>query len=166
MAEKALNQLENTQSYVHHLVWLDNDIENLTEKSKVNQLRELDDKIKYFTDEEQCVDYIRKQDDKNTKSYIIFITSGAFSEEIIPQIHKCICIVAIFIFCTNPKHFQHVKSPKLRAICTDIHELYDRIGNCMNRDQVSIDFSLFNNQKVTESGKFNRILHGYLISIL
>jgi hypothetical protein len=152
MTEK--KPLKNNENNIHHLVWLDHNLENSSNIRKLNQLRELDDKIKTFIDEEKCVDYILKQDDKNTKSYIIFIISGALSEEIIPKIHDCTCILTIFIFCARLDHFENIKYPKLRAICTDSYELFDRIENCMNRDQVSIDFSLFNNQKATESGKF------------
>ena len=152
MAEK--KSLKHNEDNIHHLVWLDKHLENSSNIKKLNQLRELDDKIKSFIDEEKCVNYILKQDGKNTKSYIIFIISGALSKEIIPQIHDCTCILTIFIFCAKSDHVKDINYPKLRAICTDSYELFDRIENCMNRDQVSIDFSLFNNQKATESGKF------------
>jgi hypothetical protein len=150
MAEKLSNSLTNKND--DHLVWLDENIENYSNKQKLNQLRELDDKIKCFTDKQQCVDYIEKQDISHTKSSIILITSGSFSEEILPQIHDCRCIVGIFIFCTNSERFQDLKFPKLRAICTDTYELFDRIQNYVNRDKFAIDFSLFNNQKSTNSG--------------
>jgi hypothetical protein len=152
MAEKVSNN-EDTQPYVHHLVWLDKNIKNDVNQQKLNQLRELDDQIKCFSSNEQCIDYIQRQDDRNKKSYIIFIISGSLSNEIIPEIHDCLCIFAIFIFCTKSEQVQHLALPKIRAICTDTGELIARIRSCMNRDKISIDFSLFNNQNVTDSGK-------------
>jgi len=150
MAEKLSNSLTNKDD--EHLVWLDKNIENYSNKQKLNQLRELDDKIKSFTDKQKCVDYIKKQDISHTKSSIILIISGSFSEEIIPQIHDCRCIVGIFIFCSHSERFQDLKFPKLQAICTETYELFDRIQNYVNREKFEIDFSLFNNQKSTNSG--------------
>ncbi|CAF0853481.1 unnamed protein product [Rotaria sordida] len=149
MAGTSPNTLE--KSYVHHLVWLDKNIENYTNKQKLNQWHELDDKIKLFSNKEDCIDYIQRQDDKNTKSYIIFIISDSFSQQVIPHIHNCTCILAIFIFSTNSENCQNLKYPKLRAICVDISDLFNRIRNCMDRDKVSIAFSLFNKRDSTDA---------------
>jgi hypothetical protein len=157
MAEKISNN-EDTHSYFHHLVWLDKNIENDVNQQKLNQLRELDDRIKAFSNKQRCIDYIQSNDDRNTKSYIIFIISGSLSKEIIPEIHDCICILAIFIFCTKSEQVQHLSLPKIRAICTDTNELIARIHNCMNSDKISIDFSLFSNQIHTDSGNLNQTI--------
>jgi hypothetical protein len=170
MAEKISNKLENSfknnedahQSYVHHLVWLDKNIENDVNQQKLNQLHELDDQIKTFASKKQCIDYIQRQNDRNTKSYIIFIISGSLSKEVIPEIHDYTCILAIFIFCTKSEQVQHLTFPKIRLICTDTNELIVRIRNYMNRDKISIDFSLFNNQNAIDTGNFNvNILEEY-----
>jgi tetratricopeptide (TPR) repeat protein len=149
---------EADQSYIHHLVWLDKNIENDINQQKLHQLREFDDKIKSFTSKTQCIDYIRKQDDRNTKSYIILIVSASFSAQVIPIIHDCICILAIFIFCTTSEQVHDLKLEKIQPICTDTDQLIDRIRNYINRDKTSIDFSLFNNQNTTDSGNFHRTI--------
>ena len=145
---------QSTESYVHHLVWLDKNIENNAIKQNLSELRELDDKLKLFSNPDECIDYIKKQNDGNAKSYIILIISGSFSEQILPKIHDYACILAIFLHSNNSERFQSSKFSKLRAICTDTHELFDRIRNCMNRDMIPMGFSLFNNRSTAESGKF------------
>ncbi|CAF0871587.1 unnamed protein product [Adineta steineri] len=136
---------ESTQSCIHHLIWLDHNIENNSNRRNLKQLHELDDQIKSFTDKEQCIAYINKQNTSKTKPYIILIISGRLSEEVIPYIHDCICLFDIFIFCADAERLKHLKFAKLRAICTDFNELFDRIQNCMDRNKFTIDFSLFNN---------------------
>lgn len=154
MAKNVLNN-DDTKSYIHHLVWLDEDIENNVNQQKLKQLHELDDQMKTFTNKKQCIDYIRKQNDRNTKSYIIFIVSGVLSKEVISEIYDCICILAIFIFSTKSEQISQLKLPKIRAICTNTDQLIGRIRNCMHRDMSSIDFSLLNNQNISNSGKTN-----------
>ncbi|CAF3170547.1 unnamed protein product [Rotaria socialis] len=146
VSEKAASLGDDIQSYHHHLVWLDQNIENYGIKQNRLPWFELDDKLKLFTDTEECADYILRQDDRNEKSYIIFIVSKSLSEEILPVIHDCIGIFTIFIFSPNVKYCQHLKYTKVRAVCTETTELFDRIRHCMERDNVTIGFSLFNDR--------------------
>ncbi|CAF2416951.1 unnamed protein product [Rotaria sp. Silwood2] len=155
-SEKSFKNNNDTQSYIHHLVWLDKNIENYTNKQKLNQWHELDDKIKLFANKEECIDYIQRQNDRNMKSYIIFIISDSFSQQVVPQIHDYKCIIAIFILSTNSKNCQTLKYPKIRATCLDISDLFNRIRNCMDRDKASIGFSLFNKRDSTDTGNRNR----------
>lgn len=146
---RQLSNNEKSQLYIHHLVWLDKNIDNHNNQQKLNRLHELDDKIKTFTTKEKSIEYIR-----NTKSSIIFIISGSLSKEVIPEIHDYTCIIAIFIFCTKFEQIPQLKFSKIRATCTDTDELIDKVHSCMNRNIASIDFSLFINQNlVKDSGK-------------
>ena len=143
---------EDHQSHAHHLVWLDENIHNFSNQQKLKQLRELDDKIQIFTDKNECITYIKNYDMKKTKSDIIFIISGSFSKETIPQIHNCPCINGIFIFCLDIKRHQQLKFLKLRGICTDIQDLIDDIQTSAKRESGPIDFSLFATQNNTKTG--------------
>jgi hypothetical protein len=148
MAKKVSNASENSfrtnEEDIYHLVWLNKNLKKPSDQQKLNQLRDIDEKIKAFTSEEQCIDYIQK----HLASYIILIISDPFSTEIIPTIHDCKTLLTFFILCTNSQDFQHIKFAKLRAICTDINELMDRIRHSMERDKVLIDFSLFNSSNL------------------
>ncbi|CAF3396460.1 unnamed protein product [Rotaria sp. Silwood1] len=150
-SKKSFKNIDDTQSYVHHLVWLDKNIENYTNQQKLNQWHELDDNIKLFSHEEECINYIQKQNDKNTESYIIFIISDSCSEQVIPKIHNCLCILAIFILTTNSENCQILNYPKIRATCLDTSDLFNRIRHCIYRDEASIGFSLLNKQDSTDA---------------
>lgn len=154
MAEKVSNNTD-IQPYIHHLVWLDKNVENDVNQRQLNRLRELDERIRSFTNKDECLHYLREQDERNAKSYIILIVSGSFSEKVIPKVQDCICILSIFIFCANANYINHLKSD-LVTICTDTNELINRIRSCINQDQTSIDYSLLNIQN--RSGKFNQMI--------
>jgi hypothetical protein len=153
MAEKGSNNTD-AQPYVHHLVWLDKDVENDLNQRKLNRLREFDEKIKTFTSRGQCLDYLQEQDDRNSKSYIILIISGSLSEKIVPKVLDCVCILEIFVFCTKSEQVGPFKS-NMVTICTNTDELINRIHSCITRDQSSIDYSLLD---IQDTSKFNPII--------
>ena len=140
------NANEN-QSYPYHLIWLDENIENDTNQENLNKLRQFDENISIFSNLNQCLNYLKTQNDQNTKSSMILIVSKQFSRELINQIQKYQCILGVFIF---DKQIEHMKSVDITAICTHIDELIVRIRSCLHRTKTSIDFSFLNKQNHVE----------------
>jgi len=153
VAQKPFANDEHDQSYRHHIIWLDQHLDNFSSKLKLDRLREFDPHIKPFTCKDECIDYIRQKNGRTSISYIIFITSGSLSKKVIPEIEDCICILTIFIFCTNVDNYEHLKYKKLRGIYDDTYELMNNIEMCIEKDRNTTDFSLFDNQHSTHSGK-------------
>jgi tetratricopeptide (TPR) repeat protein len=153
MASNAAQQLQDNQSYRHHLIWLDENMNKFYNKQSLKQLREIDSEIKSFVCQEECIDYVRQQDDRNSTSYIIFIVSGSLSKNTIPRIEDYTCIHTIFIFCTNIDRYADIQSPKLRAILNDPNELMDSIQMCIARDNTVTSFSCFSDQHSSRGGK-------------
>ncbi|CAF3704413.1 unnamed protein product, partial [Adineta steineri] len=143
---------QDNQTCYYHIIWLDKYIKNFSNTRKLKELSQFDSKIKPFTCENECIEYIREQNNQNTNSYIIFIISGSLSEQIIPKIQGYNCIVTILIFCTNIDRYKDLKFKKLQAICDDTYDLMDSIEIYMtkNNDR-EIHFSLLNQQESADS---------------
>jgi hypothetical protein len=94
---------ENKESIT--LLWFDPNIGSHqdTEKTK-EQLRQINDYVKFYTDLELCVTYI--QSIKSEK--IFLITSGKRASYILPRISNLRQIDSIFIFCMKPERYQHL----------------------------------------------------------
>ena len=137
----------------YHLVWVDKNMKNFGTQIKVKLLREIDPEIETFECEQECIDSIRKRNDRKLNIHIIFITSGALSETVIPKIQCYPCIFAIFIFCAHRENYEHLQYPKLQAIHTDIEELMDNIEICITKFNETTDFSVFAGQHSTNSGR-------------
>ena len=144
----------DAQPYVHHLVWLDKNIDDELNQQQWNRLREFDEKINTFTSREECFNYLRSHDERNSKSYIILIVSGSLSEKFVPKILDCECILTIFVLCTKSEQVGPFKSDMV-TICTNTSELINRIRSCIKVDQNSIDYSLLD---IQETSKFNLMI--------
>jgi hypothetical protein len=148
---------ENTQKYWYNIIWLDKNMNTHSNKIRLKQLREIDPEIKSFICRNECIDYIRQENDKETISQIILIISGSLSEKVIPKIHDYTCIFAIFIFCANIDNYKNLEYQKLRAICTETDELMDSIEICIAKYNNTTDFSVFLSQHSVSSGKYTEL---------
>jgi hypothetical protein len=153
MATNALDERKGNRNLWYHLVWLDKNMKNVGNQRKVKLLGEIDPEIKTFISPEECIYYIEGENDRKSTSSIVFIISGALSEQIIPKIQDYTCVFAIFIFCGNPTAYEHLKYQKLRAIHTDMDELTDDIEMVITKFNETTDFSIFLGQTSTKPGK-------------
>ncbi|CAF2517858.1 unnamed protein product [Rotaria sp. Silwood2] len=81
------------------LVWLDPNVDTNTENVKTQEcLREILTCLITFDTVEACQNWLKKccSDEK-----IILIVSGAYGQQIVPQIHHLSAIVAIYIYCLD-----------------------------------------------------------------
>ena len=141
-SNSSVKETDNQKRW-YHLVWLDKNLNNFGTQIKINRFKEIDPDIETFVNENECIDCIRKENNRKLTSHIIFITSGAMSERIIPRIQDYTCVFAIFIFCAHSADYEHLKYQKLRAIHTDIYELMDDIEMYLARFNDTTDFSVF-----------------------
>jgi hypothetical protein len=153
MASNAFGEEKDNEKPWYHLVWLDKNMNNFGNQRKVKLLREIDSEMGTFINPEECIDYIERENHQKLTSHIIFIISGALSENIIPKIQDYTCIFAIFIFCANYDAYEHLKYQKLRGIHTDINELTDNIEMSITKFNETTDFSIFLDQHSTNPGK-------------
>lgn len=158
-ASQLLIHPEDNQSYCHHILWLDKHVNNHSNQLKLKQLSEIDSGIKAFVSREECINYIQEKDDRNEKSYIIFIVSGSLSEEVIPKIQNYTCVLTIFIFCTNVDNYANLKFPKLRAVCSQTYDLMDKIEMCVAKDKDTTSFNFLANQHSSLTGELFFILY-------
>lgn len=151
MARSVSQTSRDAPSHIHHLVWLDEELDNDKYDEKIHRLQELDEKMGTFTSRKQCLAYLDNLNERNTKSYVIFIVSGALSEKIIPKIEDHLCILAIFIFCDESERNNELESNMI-SVCTDIDLLIHRILGCISRDNLSMDFKLMSTPNSNETG--------------
>ena len=152
-ASQLLIHPEDNQSYRHHILWLDRHVNNPSNQRKLKQLSEIDSGIKAFVSREECINYIREKDDRNDKSYIIFIVSGSLSEEVIPKIQNYTCVLTIFIFCTHVEKYANLEFPKLRAVCIETDDLMNKIEMCIAKDKDTTSFNFLANQHSSLTGE-------------
>ncbi|CAF4516980.1 unnamed protein product [Rotaria sp. Silwood2] len=150
-SQKSSIDIEDDQAGLYHIVWLDKNMNTFYNRRILKKLSDIDRTIDSFASTEEFISYLRQPDGKQTMSYIIFIVSGALSEEVIPAIERYSCIFAIFIFCKNIENYEHLKCDKLRAICTDAEELINYIEMLIVRNNATTDFSIMPDQSSTNS---------------
>lgn len=147
MAASAMQQTRaDSDKLRFRLIWLDRNMSNFANQKRIKVFREIDPDIEAFAVQQDCIDFIRKQNDPKLDIHIILIISGSLSEETIPQIQDYRYVCAIFIFCTHTADYEHLNYPKLRAIHTDSYELMDDIEMCITKFSERMDFSVFLNQ--------------------
>ena len=152
MARYTSHTSSNGPTYLHHLVWLDNTLDDPDNEGNIDRLREIDETTRTFTDRKKCLAYLNELNERNTKSYVMFIVSRALCEKVIPKIADHSCILAIFIFCSESERNNQLESDMV-TICTNIDMLVYRIVSCIGRDTSSMDYKLMSMPNTTEAGK-------------
>jgi hypothetical protein len=95
-------EVKNLESFT--LIWCDTDV-NLTEENRQMQteLRKSINFLKIFESDQECKQYIQQQ----TEQKIVLIVSDRTGKMLIPQIHNCTQVVAIYYYeYSNEKQLQ------------------------------------------------------------
>jgi hypothetical protein len=96
------------------LIWLDDSVNTLQESIDAQQrLRLLIKNLKTFERIEPCAEYIKSQPELDR---IVLIFSGGLGQKIVPQIHPCKQIIAIYVYCGN-KQKHEVWAKEFPKVC-------------------------------------------------
>ncbi len=127
------------------LVWLDNNINKAAADchNTIDQLRRLVNSVNIFSNNEECVQFLKRlHDDK-----VCMIISGSLSGHIVPQIHDLIQINTIFILC-DYQNYHEISSknyPKVKGTFINIWSIYEVLKKIVDQcEQDSISMSFFN----------------------
>lgn len=103
-----LRKCTNSNCETFSLIWLDATVNNCQENINAqHELRKSIDRLKTFTDHNQCERYIRSVPVNNQ---IILVVSGHLGQVIVPRIHSLQQISSIYIYCMDKaKHEQWSK---------------------------------------------------------
>lgn len=136
-----------TQDYL--LIWVDATIDESNEDCQniLTQLRNIVDDIKIFTESNQCIEFL-KSNDENT----FIIVSGSLGQHLIPKIHDILQLDTIYIFCSNKSlHDQWTRQwSKIRGVHTQIETIYEELQLAVrqcNRDAITMSFITVNEDK-------------------
>ena len=156
-ASIALND-ENKESIT--LIWFDPNIGSREDIEQTKQeLRRINDCVKFYTDLEQCITYIQSVQQEK----IFLVTSGSRASQILPRVASCRQIDCIFIFCMKKQKYQNlmVEFPKIIGIYIDLDDLSLSIKEQIDLVDKQIQtFSFFDRQQKStkdlskESGAF------------
>jgi tetratricopeptide (TPR) repeat protein len=120
------------------LVWLDSEKALLSDgyPNTMIQLRQIFETIHTLNDREQCIKIIKENGDKN----IFLIISGAFGQELVPNIHQMSQLNAIFVFCGNkPRHELWARQYiKVNGVFTEIALLCEAVKQIVKQQATSI----------------------------
>jgi hypothetical protein len=118
-------QVDNVENFV--VVWLDVAIGSNkdTQKSK-EQLQQIVNTIKTFTDPDECRTFINGVKDEK----VFLIVSGNVGEQFIPTIQNASQIDSIYVFCSNKeKHENWIGDfPEVRGLYTSVAPLCLQLG--------------------------------------
>ncbi|CAF1340966.1 unnamed protein product, partial [Adineta ricciae] len=156
------------------LIWLDQSIDevhNNDSRHTLKQLRQVIHVVHTFTNVKQCVDFLNniKEEIK-----IILISSGAFGQIIVENIHNMTQVNAICIYCANKnKHEKWVqKWTKVKGVFTNILHICEVIKQIVKQNDqnfISMRFISANEeilkQKLDQSFMFTQILKEILLTI-
>jgi tetratricopeptide (TPR) repeat protein len=142
------------------LFWFDPNIGSRedTEKTK-QQLRRINDYVKFYTDLGQCVSCIQSINQEK----IFLITSGSKASQLLPSVSSYPQVDSIFIFCLKKEKWKYLMNeyPKIIGIYVNLNELCQSIQEQIDLVGKQIQtFSFFDQrQKATkglseESGAF------------
>lgn len=149
---------ENKESIT--LIWFDPNIGSREDIEQTKQeLRRINDCVKFYMDLEQCITYIQSIHQEK----IFLVTSGSKASQILSRVISCQQIDCIFIFCMRKQKYQNlmVEFPKIIGIYIDLEDLSRSI-----REQIELvdkqiqTFSFFDRQQKStkdlskESGAF------------
>lgn len=123
-----VSTIENTHLETFLLVWLDPHVESSEENVQTQKrLREILTCLITFDNVKACKDWLERSapDEK-----IILIVSGAFGQEIVPQIHETLSIVAIYVYCLDVERNKIWAKdyPKIRAVQSSTSNLLREVS--------------------------------------
>jgi len=125
------------------LIWLDNSTDRDSEdyQNTMTQLQCVVNTIEIFTDDVQCIDFLKHVTDEK----VIMIISDALCQNTLPLIHNIVQIHAIFIFYRNEKQYESwaQKWPKIRGIFTEIQpicKVIKGVAQQCEQNAISISF--------------------------
>lgn len=82
------------------LVWLDNTVEERSNRDACQKLRAFLYHLKTFTTANAGQRYIEQ---KSTDDRLILIVSGRFGREVVPKVHQLRQVSSIYVFCMDKK---------------------------------------------------------------
>lgn len=160
--------IENKEEF--RLFWLDANIDNSDDSIRTQtMLLGINPAAQFYTNSIECIDVIKSI----TNEHILFIISGSFARDVLPEIHNIQSIVGIFIFCANQEYHKTLMNEynKIVDIFIDQDKLWQSIFQILNLlEKQAITISLFDrNQKLSkdlskESASF--LWHQLLIRVL
>lgn len=109
------------------IIWLDPDVDELDSdhQSSVNQLRQIVNSVKIFTDVEQCVDFIVDIEDAN----FFLILSDAIEETVMPLTHDAPQLDSVYVFSNNYSKYEQWMSKwkKIVDVFSNISSICDQL---------------------------------------
>ncbi|CAF4562150.1 unnamed protein product [Rotaria socialis] len=153
--DKYINSYENDNKESTTLLWFDPNFESRRDIEQTAQrLRLINDYIKFYTDLDQCVKFIRLID----REKIFLITCGSKTSELLSHVSCLRQVNSIFIYCTKKQSYEH---SKIIDSYTNLDELCDAIQNRIDLfDHQLQTFSFFDQNKQStrdlskDSGEF------------
>ena len=142
------------------IIWCDTSI-NKNEHDDQYTLSQLSDVSKHvitFTDEQGCLEYIDKFQEKNQ---LMLIVSGSLGESVVPKICHRLQIYLIYIFCGRKSKHEHwaKKYEKIKGVFDDITELrrdLEREKQKLETDQLSQKIAAIFSEKFPWPSKFQQ----------
>ncbi|CAF3362618.1 unnamed protein product [Rotaria sp. Silwood2] len=138
------------QNYI--VVWVDGNIDEKQDdcKKTLTNLRRVIHEVHICTTPSQCIDLLKKLDEE--KSFVI--SSGAFGQHLVPEIHDMRQLDAVYIFCGNKaRHEQWAKDwSKIEGVYTSIKPICESLKKVAHRcDHDFIPMSFVPKQIIQET---------------
>ena len=158
------------------LIWLDGNIDPNNEECRetIAQLKCVTGLVDTFTDDEKCIEFIKRKNEKETH----MIISGAYGKHVVPRIHDMSQVKSIFIFCGNKKyHEQWAKEwLKIRNVYTEIGPICEGLKEVIQNSKpnfIPLQFvstnssgmSFASTNELDSSFMYSQILKEVLLSI-
>ncbi|CAF5086930.1 unnamed protein product, partial [Rotaria sp. Silwood1] len=122
------------------VIWVDGNIDMANQdcQNTMEQLRAVVNQVQPCETAEQCIQQL--MDNQEEISFVI--SSGAFGQHLVPQIHDMAKLNAIFIFCGNKQRHQVWAQnwPKIKGVHTSIKHICDKLATAIkqyNQDHMS-----------------------------
>lgn len=126
------------------LIWLNKTVdENNDDYRKTrDDLQQINDLLKIFTDSKECMDYLRTID----KTKILLIISETFGQDLLPQIEALQTVICVFVNYNDDRNNEclHVKYPTtIMNISTDPTSLVKLVRRRIHYETEEAAFSIF-----------------------
>ncbi|CAF3503062.1 unnamed protein product [Rotaria sp. Silwood1] len=122
------------------VIWVDGNIDMANQdcQNTMEQLRAVVNQVNPCKTPEQCVQMLME----NQEEISFVISSGAFGQHLVPDIHDMAKLNAIFIFCGNKQRHQVWAQnwPKIKGVHTTIKHICDKLATAIkqyNQDHMS-----------------------------
>ncbi|CAF1499187.1 unnamed protein product, partial [Didymodactylos carnosus] len=119
------------------LIWFDPSIDSNDDTDETKkQLREINDFVIFYTNQEDCMKYIVSIKDER----IFLVTSGRLVDNILSSTHSLPQLNSTFVFCMKPEKYKHLEQKYFKIIgafdrqtemCTAIKENVNQVEKKM-----------------------------------